>query len=168
MLDLDATDDPLHGNQEGRFFHGYYGNYCYLPLYVFCGDHLLCAKLRPSNIDAAAGAVEEIERIVRQLRERWPKVGIVLRADSGFAREGLMAWCENNAVDYLFGLARNSRLAEHIADALEQARGESSPPADPLGASRTSCGRRARAGTAGAGSWPRPSGRRARPTPASS
>ena len=126
VLDLDATDDPLHGNQEGRFFHGYYGNYCYLPLYVFCGDHLLCAKLRPSNIDAAAGAVEEIERIVRQLRERWPKVGIVLRADSGFAREGLMAWCENNAVDYLFGLARNSRLAGHIADALEQARGESS------------------------------------------
>ena len=126
VLDLDATDDPLHGNQEGRFFHGYYGNYCYLPLYVFCGDHLLCAKLRPSNIDAAAGAVEEIERIVRQLRERWPKVGIVLRADSGFARDGLMAWCENNAVDYLFGLARNSRLAGHIADALEQARGESS------------------------------------------
>ena len=126
VLDLDATDDPLHGNQEGRFFHGYYGNYCYLPLYVFCGDHLLCAKLRPSNIDAAAGAVEEIERIVSQLRERWPKVGIVLRADSGFAREGLMAWCENNAVDYLFGLARNSRLAGHIADALEQARGESS------------------------------------------
>jgi hypothetical protein len=93
VLDLDATDDPLHGNQEGRFFHGYYGHYCYLPLYVFCGDHLLCAKLRPANIDAAAGSVEQVERIVGQLRERWPKVRIVLRADSGFAREALMAWC---------------------------------------------------------------------------
>ncbi|MER9342539.1 IS1380 family transposase [Mesorhizobium sp. M0601] len=126
VLDLDATDDPLHGNQEGRFFHGYYGNYCYLPLYIFCGDHLLCAKLRPANIDAAAGAVQEIERIVRQLRERWPKVRIVLRADSGFAREELMAWCEANAVDYLFGLARNVRLVRHIAAELEAARTESS------------------------------------------
>ncbi|RVD09238.1 MAG: IS1380 family transposase [Mesorhizobium sp.] len=126
VLDLDATDDPLHGNQEGRFFHGYYGNYCYLPLYVFCGDHLLCAKLRPANIDAAAGSVEEIARIVRQLRQRWPKVRIVLRADSGFAREELMAWCEQNAVDYLFGLARNVRLARHIGAELEQARAESS------------------------------------------
>jgi hypothetical protein len=126
VLDLDATDDPLHGNQEGRFFHGYYGNYCYLPLYIFCGDHLLCAKLRPANIDAAAGALEEVERIVRQLRQRWPKVRIVLRADSGFAREELMAWCENNAVDYLFGLARNVRLARHIGAELEQAKAESS------------------------------------------
>jgi hypothetical protein len=125
VLDLDATDDPLHGNQEGRFFHGYYGNYCYLPLYVFCGDHLLCAKLRPANIDAAAGSVEEIERIVGQLRERWPKVRIVLRADSGFAREALMAWCETNAVDYLFGLARNARLVRHIKAELEEARAES-------------------------------------------
>ena len=125
VLDLDATDDPVHGSQEGRFFHGYYGNYCYLPLYVFCGDHLLCAKLRPANIDAAAGSVQEIERIVRQLRDRWPEVRIVLRADSGFAREELMAWCENNAVDYLFGLARNSRLARHISEALQEARGES-------------------------------------------
>src|SRR5438105_2996313 len=107
VLDFDSTDDPVHGNQEGRFFHGYYGHYCYLPLYIFCGDHLLCARLRPANIDAAAGSVQEIERIVRQLRERWPKVRIVLRADSGFAREELMAWCEANAVDYLFGLARN-------------------------------------------------------------
>src|SRR5688572_26318627 len=110
VLDLDATDDPLHGGQEGRFFHGYYGHYCYLPLYVFCGDHLLCAKLRPANIDAAAGSVQEIERIVGQVRQRWPKVRIVLRADSGFARDELMAWCESNAVDYLFGLARNVRL----------------------------------------------------------
>jgi hypothetical protein len=126
VLDLDATDDPLHGNQEGRFFHGYYGNYCYLPLYVFCGDHLLCARLRPANIDAAAGALEEVARIVHQLRERWPRVRIVLRADSGFAREQLMAWCQNNAVDYLFGLARNSRLVRHIADALDEAKAESS------------------------------------------
>ena len=125
VLDLDATDDPLHGNQEGRFFHGYYGHYCYLPLYVFCGDHLLCAKLRPANIDAAAGSVEQVERIVGQLRERWPKVRIVLRADSGFAREALMAWCETNAVDYLFGLARNVRLARHIEAELEAARAES-------------------------------------------
>jgi hypothetical protein len=125
VLDLDATDDPLHGNQEGRFFHGYYGNYCYLPLYIFCGDHLLCAKLRPANIDAAAGSVHEIERIVCQLRDHWPKVCIVLRADSGFAREELMAWCDNNAVDYLFGLARNVRLARHIGAELEQAKAES-------------------------------------------
>jgi Transposase DDE domain group 1 len=125
VLDLDATDDPLHGNQEGRFFHGYYGNYCYLPLYVFCGDHLLCAKLRPANIDASAGSVEAIEPIVQRLRRRWPKVRIVLRADSGFAREELMVWCQSNAVDYLFGLARNARLVRHIGHALEEAEAES-------------------------------------------
>ncbi|HXQ67299.1 MAG TPA: IS1380 family transposase, partial [Alphaproteobacteria bacterium] len=111
ILDLDATDDPLHGHQEGRFFHGYYDCYCYLPLYVFCGDHLLAAKLRPANIDGAAGAAEEMARIVARMRARWPEVRIVLRADSGFAREALMAWCEDNRVDYLFGLARNARLA---------------------------------------------------------
>jgi len=114
VLDLDATDDPLHGRQEGRFFHGYYDCYCYLPLYIFCGDHLLCAKLRRSNIDAAAGAIEEVERIVSQIRKRWPRVRILLRGDSGFAREALMAWCEQNRVDYLFGLARNDRLVERI------------------------------------------------------
>src|SRR5271157_2704909 len=103
ILDLDATDDPLHGHQEGRFFHGYYDNYCYLPLYVFCGRHLLVAKLRPANIDAAAGSVEEMARVVARIRQRWPAVRILLRADSGFAREALMAWCENNAVDFLFG-----------------------------------------------------------------
>jgi len=113
-LDLDATDDPLHGRQEGRFFHGYYDCYCYLPLYIFCGDHLLSAKLRRSNIDAAAGALEEVERIVSQIRKRWPRVRILLRGDSGFAREALMAWCEANRVDYLFGLARNARLVERI------------------------------------------------------
>ena len=108
MLDLDATDDPLHGHQEGRFFHGYYDGYCYLPLYIFCGEHLLCSKLRPSNIDGAAGAREEVERIVAQIRARWPDVRIILRADSGFCREELMSWCEQNAVDYVFGLARNA------------------------------------------------------------
>jgi hypothetical protein len=114
ILDLDATDDPLHGHQEGRFFHGYYDCYCYLPLYIFCGRHLLAAKLRRSNIDASAGAVEEIARIVAQIRRRWPKTRILLRGDSGFARETLMAWCEANRVDFLFGLARNERLEEAI------------------------------------------------------
>jgi hypothetical protein len=113
-LDLDATDDPLHGHQEGRFFHGYYDCYCYLPLYVFCGRHLLAAKLRRSNIDSSAGAVEEVARIVAQIRQRWPRVRILLRGDSGFAREALMAWCEANRVDYLFGLARNERLEDAI------------------------------------------------------
>jgi hypothetical protein len=121
VLDLDATDDPLHGHQEGRFFHGYYGCYCYLPLYVFCGRHLLAAKLRRSNIDASAGAVEEVDRIVGQVRARWPRVRILLRADSGFAREVLMAWCEQNRVDYVFGLARNVRLETMIAADLAQA-----------------------------------------------
>ena len=114
ILDLDATDDPLHGNQEGRFFHGYYDCHCYLPLYIFCGRHLLAAKLRRSNIDASAGAVEEIARIVARIRRRWPKVRILLRGDSGFAREALMAWCEANRVDFLFGLARNQRLEQAI------------------------------------------------------
>jgi hypothetical protein len=99
ILDLDATDDPLHGHQEGRFFHGYYDCYCYLPLYIYCGRHLLAAKLRRANIDASAGAVEETVRIVAQIRARWPKVRILLRADSGFAREALMSWCEANGVD---------------------------------------------------------------------
>ena len=124
ILDLDATDDPLHGHQEGRFFHGYYDCYCYLPLYVFCGRHLLSAKLRRSNIDASAGAKEEIERIAAQIRERWPQVRIILRADSGFAREELMAWCEANAVEYVFGLARNDRLAAKIMCQLKAAERE--------------------------------------------
>jgi Transposase DDE domain group 1 len=115
ILDLDATDVPLHGHQEGRFFHGYYDAYCYLPLYVFCGRHLLAAKLRRSNIDGSAGAVDEVERIVRRIRARWPRVRILLRADSGFAREAIMAWCEANRVDFVFGLARNPRLVEEIA-----------------------------------------------------
>jgi hypothetical protein len=122
ILDLDATDDPLHGHQEGRFFHGYYDCYCYLPLYVFCGRHLLAAKLRPSDIDASAGSVELIERIVGQIRARWPHVRILLRADSGFAREALMSWCEQNRVDYVFGLARNTRLVAMIEDELAAAK----------------------------------------------
>lgn len=125
VLDLDATDDPIHGDQEGRFFHGYYGGYCYLPLYVFCGRHLLASKLRRSNIDGAAGAREEVERIVDQIRRRWPEVRIVLRADSGFARDALMAWCEQNRVDYLFGLARNVRLLAEIEAELAEAAAES-------------------------------------------
>jgi hypothetical protein len=123
-LDLDATDDPLHGEQEGRFFHGYYKSYCYLPLYVFCGRHLLCAKLRRANIDASAGSVEEVARIVAQIRGRWPKVRILLRADSGFTRDDLMTWCEDNQVDYLFGLAKNTRLIAEIAAELAEAAAE--------------------------------------------
>jgi Transposase DDE domain group 1 len=125
VLDLDATDDPLHGDQEGRFFHGYYDCYCYLPLYIFCGRHLLAARLRPSSIDGAAGAVEETQRIVARIRRRWPRVRILLRADSGFAREALMAWCEANGVDYVLGLARNERLVGEIAAELAAARAES-------------------------------------------
>lgn len=121
VLDLDATDDPLHGEQEGRFFQGYYSSYCYLPLYIFVGEHLLCARLRPSNIDASAGAVEEIQRIVAHLRRFWPQVEIVLRGDSGFCREAIMSWCEQNGVDYLFGLARNQRLLKKIRKPMRQA-----------------------------------------------
>jgi hypothetical protein len=124
VLDLDATDTPLHGRQEARFFHGYYGHYCYLPLYVFCGDHLLCARLRPSNIDASAGSLEEVQRIVRQIRARWPKTSIILRADSGFCREELLAWCENNEVGYVFGFARNKRLRQIIGRAMQEAKQE--------------------------------------------
>jgi hypothetical protein len=122
ILDLDATDDPIHGKQEGGFFHGYYKNYCYLPLYIFSDDgYPLCARLRSSNIDAAQGAVEEVERIVFQIRQQWPEVSIVLRADSGFAREELMAWCERNQVDYVFGLIKNERLKRAIQEAMEKA-----------------------------------------------
>ena len=131
ILDLDATDDPLHGHQEGRFFHGYYDCYCYLPLYVFCGRHLLAAKLRRANIDGSAGAEEEIARIVAQIRRRWPDVRIVLRADSGFAREALMAWCETHGVDYLFGLAKNRRLVKAIAAELAAAQAQSQQTDEP-------------------------------------
>jgi hypothetical protein len=131
ILDLDATDDPLHGHQEGRFFHGYYDCYCYLPLYVFCGRHLLAAKLRRSAIDGSAGAVEEVARIVAQIRARWPRTRILLRADSGFAREALMAWCEENRVDFVFGLARNARLVEEIAVELLEVEAEAASTGKP-------------------------------------
>jgi hypothetical protein len=110
VIDLDATDFALHGRQEGRFFHGFYDRYCYLPLYIFCGEHLLCARLRRSNIDASQGTLDEIQRIVEQIRARWPQVSITLRADSGFCREAIMVWCEGQGVNYVFGLARNERL----------------------------------------------------------
>jgi len=121
ILDLDATDDPLHGKQEGRFFHGYYGHYCYLPLYIFCGEFLLGARLRSSNIDASAGSVEELKCIVAQIRCAWPEVRIVVRGDSGFCREELMAWCEAEDVDYLLGLAKNERLKAAIAEQMQEA-----------------------------------------------
>jgi Transposase DDE domain group 1 len=124
VLDLDATDIPVYGHQPERFFHGYYDSYCYLPLYIFAGDQLLCARLRPSNVDGAFGALDEVKRIVAQLRGKWPKVRIVLRGDSGFCREELMAWCEGeeNRVDYLFGLARNSRLQKIIGRQMHEAK----------------------------------------------
>ena len=122
VLDLDATDDPIHGRQLGRFFHGYYKNYCFLPLYIFCGEHLLCARLRPSDIDASAGSVKELDRIVRQIRSEWPDVQITIRADSGFCRDPIMSWCEFNDVDYVLGLAKNERLKREIIDQMQQAK----------------------------------------------
>lgn len=123
-LDLDATDDPLHGEQENRFFHGYYGHYCYLPLYIFSGEHLLCARLRPSNIDGAAGSVEELQRIVRQIREHWPDTGVNIRADSGFCRDEILSWCEAHEVGYVVGLAKNTRLRRMVAGSMAQAKAE--------------------------------------------
>ena len=163
ILDLDATDDPVHGEQEGRFFHGYYDCYCYLPLYVFCGRHLLAAKLRPASMDAAAGAVEEVARIVAQIRRRWPHVRILLRADSGFAREELMAWCEANGVHFLFGLQQNERLVAEIASELARAEAKSRRTGKPARYFKEFKWRRAAAGAAGAGSWPRPSSPRTKP-----
>lgn len=121
VLDLDATDDPTHGHQLGRFFHGYYRSYCYLPLYIFCGDHLLLARLRPSDIDASAGALKQLVRIVAKIRQAWPEVQIVVRGDSGFCREPIMTWCEKSGVDYIFGLAQNPRLLKLIAEPMAQA-----------------------------------------------
>jgi Transposase DDE domain group 1 len=124
VLDLDATDDPIHGEQAGRFFHGYYKNYCYLPLYIFCGEHLLLAKLRPSNIDAAAGSVKQVAWIVAQIRAQWPNVRIILRGDGGFCRDNLMTWCEENRVDFVFGLAKNKRLLKIVGRELHAAQQE--------------------------------------------
>ena len=124
VLDLDATDLPLHGHQEGRFFHGYYDGYCYLPLYIFCGEHLLCARLRPANQDAAAGSVEEVARIVNQIRKVWPAVQVILRGDSGFCRNPLMRWCEANQVDLIFGFARNPLLQKLLSPYMQRAQAQ--------------------------------------------
>ena len=124
VLDMDATDDPIHGQQEGRFFHGYYRRYCYLPLYIFCGEHLLCARLRRSNIDGADGAVDELKRIIGQIRHSWPEVSIIIRADSGFCRDELLRWCEAHQLDYVIGLAKNDRLKREIAEEMTQAEAE--------------------------------------------
>ena len=121
VLDIDTTDVALHGDQEGRFFHGYYDHYCYLPLYIFSGEHLLCARLRCANIDASAGSLAEIQRVIGQIRTYWPQVRITLRGDSGFCRDELMSWCEEHGVDYVFGFARNQRLRAMVAEALLQA-----------------------------------------------
>ena len=155
ILDIDATDDPLHGHQEGRFFHGYYDCYCYLPLYVFCGEQLLAAKLRPANIDGSAGAVEEVARIIAQIRARWPDTRIILRADSGFAREALMAWCEANGADTSLVLPRTSassarsgpsspRRGRRAAPAVNRHGGSTraAPAVNRHGGSTSSCGRR--------------------------
>ena len=122
ILDMDATDDPLHGAQEGRFYHGYYGHYCYLPLYITCGEHVLCCRLRPANIDASYGSLDELKRIVPQIRAAWPRTRILLRGDSDFCRDEIMAWCEKEGIDYVFGLPRNSRLCRRIAKAMHKSR----------------------------------------------
>jgi len=132
VLDLDATDFPLHGHQLGRFFHGYYDAYCYLPLYIFCGDHPLLALLRPSNIDASTGALKHLARIIARLRECWPGVAILVRGDSGFCREHLMAWCEANGVDYVFGLAKNARLLRAVEPELAQAAAQFAQVQEPV------------------------------------
>jgi len=126
ILDVDATDDPLHGQQEGRFFHGYYGHYCYLPLYIFSGEHLLCARLREADQDGAAGTLDELKRIVAQLRAHWPEVKLILRGDSGFCREEIMHWCESEdgKIDYILGLAKNDRLKETVTSAMAEAKAQ--------------------------------------------
>jgi len=125
ILDLDATDDPIHGHQEGRFFHGYYDCYCYLPLYIFCGEFLLSAQLRSSSIDPAKGALTDLKRVVAQIRRQWPRVHILVRGDSGFCRDAMMDWCERQGIDYVFGLAKNPRLLKEIAEELNAAEAES-------------------------------------------
>jgi hypothetical protein len=122
VLDLDVTDDPVYGNQEGRFYHGYYRDYCYLPLYIICQEFVLCARLRSSNLDPSAGAEEEVERIVEQIRQKWPEVQIVLRGDCGFCRDALMSWGEDKGVDYVFGLGKNKRLQKIIGEQLQEAK----------------------------------------------
>lgn len=125
ILDLDATDDPIHGHQEGRFFHGYYDCYCYLPMYVFCGEFLLSAQLRSASVDPAKGALPDLKRIVNQIRGRWPRVHILIRGDSGFCRDAIMTWCERQGIDYVFGIAKNPRLLAEIETELKAAEAES-------------------------------------------
>ena len=125
ILDLDATDDPIHGHQEGRFFHGYYDGYCYLPLYIFSGEFLLSAQLRSASIDPAKGALNDLKRVVAQIRARWPRVHILVRGDSGFCRDAIMDWCERGGIDYVFGLAKNPRLLKEIKEELKAAEAES-------------------------------------------
>jgi hypothetical protein len=124
VLDPDATDVTLHGNQEGRHYHGYYDSYCYLPLYIFCGRHLLAARLRPASVDAASGIVEEIARIVAFIREHWPETTIIVRADSGFCRDELMAWCEDNDIHFVLGCAKTAPLVAEIEAELAEAEAE--------------------------------------------
>jgi hypothetical protein len=124
VLDLDVTDDLVYGNQEQAFFNTYYGGVCYAPLYMFCGKHLLAAKLRPANVDPAAGALEELQRIIKQIRKRWPKVQILVRGDSAYSRENIMTWCESQGIDYVFGMASNSRLMRMSEATQEKARAE--------------------------------------------
>lgn len=132
VLDLDVTDLALHGHQEGRFFHGYYDDYCYLPLYIFCGPHLLGVRLRQANQDAAAGCKEELQRIVQQIRQRWPQTVIIVRADSGFCREELMSWCEQQPqVEFVLGFARNGKLREIIEPQMAQATAEAKKKGQP-------------------------------------
>lgn len=135
FLDLDTTDAILHGNQQGRFFHGYYGNYCYTPLYIFCGEHLLLSRLQSANVDATAHAVVEVKRIVEQIRETWPEVEIVVRGDSGFCLDELMSFCEESHVRYVFGLAQNAHLLSHIENKMKKSRKRYKEPLTP--ASRT-------------------------------
>ena len=132
VLDLDATHDPLHGDQEGKFFHGFYDCYCYLPLYIFCGEELLCAKLRRSNIDPSEGTLPEVERIVGAVRQKWPDAEVILRADSGFARERIMKWCEDNGVDYVFGLSKNSRLEARVQKLMARVEEEAEESGEPI------------------------------------
>lgn len=110
VLDLDVTDDQVHGRQEQAFFNTYYGGVCYAPLYLFCGKQLLAAKLRPANVDPAEGALEELQRVIKQIHTRWPKTRILVRGDSAYSREDIMTWCESKGIDYVFGLASNARL----------------------------------------------------------
>ena len=121
VLDVDETDDRLHGQQQGRHFHAYYDEYCYLPLFIYCGSHVLCSKLRSSNLPTADGVKEELARVVAQIRRRWPKVRIIVRGDSGFCREDIMSWAESEGIGYVFGLARNSRLQQRIAAEMDRA-----------------------------------------------